>query len=239
MDYYADATGNFQSDAMWPDGSGSLATPTFNFVKKETFGYSLNGKEFPVPQGGSYSGIADNFGGTTARILSGVNDCIGADAFARPFTKSVTTGWTCRHEKGLHSKIFSLWGMADFGTDETDVFALEMSYHPGKCCDHKTGCFGIGARNEDGEWVNAVEGNFEGTKQFVMGQWKPEYGLGTYGVDPYTKTAWAVLNYNGDFAVSDGIEDPGCGGGHGHHGCKKHGKGCNACRGHGGNDKHH
>ena len=30
--------------------------------------------------------------------------------------------------------------------------------------------------------------------------------MGTYGVDPRSKTAWAVLNYNADFAVADGIE---------------------------------
>jgi hypothetical protein len=45
-----------------------------------------------------------------------------------------------------------------------------------------------------------------GEKKFVVGSWKEEYGLGTYGVDPATKTAWAVINYNGDFAVARDIE---------------------------------
>jgi hypothetical protein len=36
----------------------------------------------------------------------------------------------------------------------------------------------------------------------------PGYGLGTYGVDTKTKTAWAVINYNGEFAVAAGIELP-------------------------------
>lgn len=31
---------------------------------------------------------------------------------------------------------------------------------------------------------------------------KPSYPLGTYGVDTRTKTAWAVINYDGDFAVA-------------------------------------
>jgi hypothetical protein len=48
--------------------------------------------------------------------------------------------------------------------------------------------------------------NFRGTKRFVKGPWKPAYGLGTYGVDPKTKTAWAVINFNGDFAVARDIE---------------------------------
>ena len=28
------------------------------------------------------------------------------------------------------------------------------------------------------------------------------YGLGTYGIDPDSSTAWAVLDYNADFAVA-------------------------------------
>ena len=68
------------------------------------------------------------------------------------------------------------------------------------------GRFGIGTRDENGEWVNAVDMNFGGTKRFVKGPWKPAYGLGTYGVDPKTKTAWAVINFNGDFAVARDIE---------------------------------
>ena len=48
--------------------------------------------------------------------------------------------------------------------------------------------------------------NIGGTKQFVVGPWEPGYGLGTYGVDPSSKTAWAVVNYNGDFAVARDLE---------------------------------
>jgi hypothetical protein len=33
------------------------------------------------------------------------------------------------------------------------------------------------------------------------------YGLGTYGVDPVSKTAWAAINSNGEFAVARDIED--------------------------------
>ena len=44
------------------------------------------------------------------------------------------------------------------------------------------------------------------TKAFVYGPYKPEYGLGTYGIDPKSKMAWAVINYNADFAVVEGIE---------------------------------
>lgn len=42
VDYYSDRKGGFVSGNKWPDGSGSLITPEFDFVKKESWGYSLN-----------------------------------------------------------------------------------------------------------------------------------------------------------------------------------------------------
>ena len=59
----------------------------------------------------------------------------------------------------------------------------------------------------NGAWVNAVNLNTGGTKKFVAGPWQFGYGLGTYGVDPVSKTAWAVINSNGEFAVARDIED--------------------------------
>jgi hypothetical protein len=46
VDYYADDHGKWQSDGNYPNGPGlpdTGITPTFKFVKKETWGYSLNG----------------------------------------------------------------------------------------------------------------------------------------------------------------------------------------------------
>ncbi len=64
------------------------------------------------------------------------------------------------------------------------------------------GLLGLATRDENGDWVNAVDMNFGGTEKFVLGPYKPGYKLGTYGIDLRTHTAWAVLNYNGDFAVT-------------------------------------
>jgi hypothetical protein len=44
--------------------------------------------------------------------------------------------------------------------------------------------------------------NYGGAPKFVKGPWKAGYTLGTYGIDPVTQTAWAVIHYNGEFAVS-------------------------------------
>ena len=60
----------------------------------------------------------------------------------------------------------------------------------------------LATREMDGTWINAAEKNFgSSVARFVKGPWQPGYGLGTYGVDMSTKTAWAVINYDGEFAV--------------------------------------
>lgn len=41
-----------------------------------------------------------------------------------------------------------------------------------------------------------------GASRFVKGAWNPGYSLGTYGIDPFTRTAWAVVNHEGEFAVA-------------------------------------
>jgi hypothetical protein len=112
----------------------------------------------------------------------------------------------------LKSHILSLWGMGELSTEQTDTYVLSMSFDVLSTFfdvkamkDIKRGKFGI-ATYFDGKWVNAVDENFGGKKKFVFGRYKPKYGLGTYGIDPRTKTAWAVINYNADFAVAKNIK---------------------------------
>ena len=50
-----------------------------------------------------------------------------------------------------------------------------------------------------GVWVKAAN------DRFVSGPWNVKFGLGTYGIDDKTNTAWAVINYNGVFAVVNNI----------------------------------
>jgi hypothetical protein len=179
-------------------------TPTLNFLRQETFGYCLNGKEFLVPQGQFYTAVQDSFSGTTARILSGTNGSIATDGSLRPFTNAVDTGWSPKTSQTA-SDILTLWGMANsLGSDETDVYTLSMSYDPNKANSGilRSGLFGLAARDEDGNWVNAVAMNFGGAKKFVLGPWDPSYKLGTYGVDTSTHTVWAVINYNANFAAA-------------------------------------
>ena len=217
VDYYSDHHGNWLSDDSYPGSSlPNQVTPSFTFVRKGTYGYSQNGIEILVPQGGSYQ-LADDtskaiangetgYLGTGAAILAGMNGSTNKDYTSRALTKVVDTGWTPADED-LASDILTLWGMADLGTEQTDVYVLLMTFDKEAARqDLGNGGFGIATRDASGNWVNAVAMNFGGATRFVKGSWKSSYPLGTYGVDASTKTAWAVINYNADFAVATGIE---------------------------------
>ncbi len=203
VDYYA-------SDLMGtPAAPGKnvtiSATPTLTFTKRDSFGYSLNGQEFIVAQGASYSVVSDIYDTTTAAILDGTNSSTQRDGSGRTVSKAVNTGWTDRFGD-LYSDILTLWGMTEQGKATTDIFVLSMSYDDDKVSNKmaKTGCLGI-ATPGDKKWVNVVSGNTGGTKMFVVGPYTSGYGLGTYGVDLTTHTFWAVLNFTGDFAVAPGV----------------------------------
>ena len=210
VDYYSAALSNVAPDGCSGPNCEWLihATPALDFVKAETFGYSLNGREFLVPQGESYGAVEDSFEGTTARILSGSNGSTARDFDGRSFIKTVDTGWTEDSNDVLASNILTLWGMADLHSDRTDVYTVSLTYDARRVrpLHLGNGGFGIATRDDDGNWVNAVDGNVGGTKKFVVGPWNSTYGLGYAGVDPSTHTAWAVVNYNGDFAVARDIE---------------------------------
>ncbi len=177
-------------------------TPPLSFVKAETFGYSLNGKEFQVCQVGqpkcnsSYTQVADSYKGTTAKILSGTNGSKAQDFNKVSFLKTVDTGWTDKASDSA-SNILTLWGMADLGTDYTDVYTLALSSKPGPGKG-----LTLATKDAQGKWVNAVELNQGGLKKYVAGPWKSGYELGTYGFDAKTNTAWAVINYTGNFAAA-------------------------------------
>ncbi|MFA7061852.1 MAG: metallophosphoesterase [Pedobacter sp.] len=201
----------------------------YDFTKHESFGYSLNGKEIVVPHGGSYALTDDTtkavangetgYLGTTAAILNGANSSTGKDYSNRPLAKTVDTGWSPA-ASGHASDILTLWGLTDSlatdfsdlgnsnmhykyvvpNTNRTDTYALSMTYNDAR---FKGGVFGLSARDENGNWINAIIGNDSSSvAMFVNGPYNSSYPLGTYGVDPATKTAWAVVNHSSDFAVA-------------------------------------
>jgi hypothetical protein len=204
VDYYSDSTGKFASDALYPGTTGSTlgVTPTLNFVKKETYGYSLNGKEFLVPQGGPYTVVQDSYASTSARILSGVNHSTVTDGIGRPVVAAVDTGWAAKTST-IMSDVLSLWGMeSKLGSDQTDTYTLSLSYDPSIVSSHQSGSFGLVVKDGD-HWTLAATKNAGGVvPRFVAGPWSDSYDLGTYGVDTSTNTVWAVINKGGDFAAA-------------------------------------
>jgi len=217
VDFYSSSHGSDYGDI-------DLVTPpgVFNFYLRETFGYSLNGKEFQVAHGAPYNDVQDSFEGTTVKILSGTNGNTETDYLGRNLVKTVNTGWSSDQPEGAASNVVSLWGMADnlslwekpsSGIDysgllpnaaeskQGDTYALSLKYDPRKVRPSQliSGKFGMAARELGGSWVNAVDLNFGGSKTFKYGPWRSTYGLGTYGVDPSTSTVWAVVNRDGDF----------------------------------------
>ncbi len=201
---------------------------TVPFTKHETFGYSLNGKEVLVSQGGSYALTDDTakavangeagYIGTTAAILNGTNSSVGKDYNNRALTKTVDTGWVAA-AAGHASDKLTLWGMNDSlatnftdltnsnnhylyvvpDTSRTDTYALSMSYDDAK---FKNGVFALSVIDRNGNAQNAIIGNSTNAALFVNGPYNASYPLGTYGIDTVTKTAWAVINHSSDFAVA-------------------------------------
>ncbi len=210
IDYYADPNGG---------ADYGLNGATFDFEKISTITYSLNGTDTVVAQGASYAGITDNttvaatmeknFKGTSMSILAGTNGAgtnpdLLLTNYGKKISNDVTTGWVAA-DAGLSSDTLILGGMSrSIGGEKTDEYVLSMSYSAkdlGSQSQVLHRAFGLLTQDSNGKWVQAVRKDFGGNEKFVLGPWNSSYKLGTCGVDPATNTAWAVLNYNGDFAV--------------------------------------
>ncbi|MFC7457417.1 metallophosphoesterase family protein [Brachybacterium sp. GCM10030267] len=213
VDFYSMSTG-----ADYGPTYMNVTPPESGWYWRERWGRSLNGQEFLVGPGESYTVVSDEFEGTTARILDGVNTAEKSDYAGRALSKHIATGWQDAgdgdasprfHLTGIHENLTlndeSLTGQLPEAdeTDEADRFVLELS--GGARAFRADGSYGLATRGEDGSWINAVDANHAGTKKFVKGPYREGYELGTYGVDPRTKKAWAVLDRGGVFVLRRGI----------------------------------
>ncbi|MEI6077926.1 MAG: HYR domain-containing protein, partial [Verrucomicrobiota bacterium] len=195
VNYYAVPSGS--------SGADISTTPplTGHWVLKHTFGYSLNGQEFMVPQGQQYTNVQDaiaaggGFTGTHMTLLNGTNASKMKDASNRALVKQIDTGWSPA-TGNLVSDVLTLWGMKNLGSSTSDTYALSVSYNPAAGTPRFLAC-----KDANGNWTNAVTLNSGGASQFVSGPYTPGAALGTYGLDTNTMTVWAVVNYDGDFAA--------------------------------------
>jgi hypothetical protein len=200
----ANVTVDYYSADVYPyysSGSEMIVStaPGLTFTKQETFGYSLVGQRFVVPQGQPYSVVQDTSStGTTAKILSGTNNSTARDANGTPFAKVVNTGWISAGG-GAKSDILTLWGLDPYiGSTQPDTYVLSMTSKTAVTATSR-----LAVLTAAGTFTNAVNQNSGGTPAPVTGPWSASgnYPLGTYGVDTTSNTVWAVLNYNGRFAI--------------------------------------
>ena len=185
------------------------------FTVKDTFGYSLNGTEKLVAQGGSYAmthSIAagtsygeNGYAGTTMAILKGTNAGTDKTSDGRAMTKDVNVGWApqAKGPAGALSDVLSITGMTELGKgDKTDTFTLSLTVAAGVLNTADLSNFIIASKDANGNWLNTVDLNFGGTKNFVSGAFSDVYALGTWGVDAASNTLWAVVNHNSDFVAT-------------------------------------
>jgi len=206
--------------ATTPLANGDIAAnPTWSLQEK--FGYSLNGTNTLVAQGGSFalthsiaSGTSfgeNGYRGTTMAILSGTNGDTDKTYDGRALTKDLEIGWAPASHGPANSlsDVLRIWGMSDLGQgDQTDTFALSLTFDTSGLSLDTLSNYSIASLDAAGNWLNAVDLNFGGMKTFVAGAYDTRYTLGTYGVDLEKHTAWAVLNHNSDFVVSSAIPEP-------------------------------
>jgi hypothetical protein len=201
IDYYGDATGG---------GAYGSNGGRFPFIRIASLSYSLNGKETIVPQGRSYqmsddttlaASLEPGFKGTSMSILAGTNGSSAKTITGKALVGSVETAWSAA-SPGLASDVLSLSGIGDVTSGPAaDIYVLSMNYTPGVNPGPQNGSFGLISRDAKGVWVIAAATARGGNMKYIPGPWDSSDSLGTYGVDPATHTAWAVLNTTGDFAV--------------------------------------
>lgn len=202
-----------------PIGANSDVMPNPVWTLQESFGYSINGKEFTVARGASYATGATNvktgatnqqvadaiasgggFAGTSMAILNGTNSNTGTAEGSRAEIDDLNTGWSPRSgaPTAAKSDVLTLWGMANaLGSAQTDTFVLSMSYDPTYTPGNGDRFFGLQRLDASGV-LHMAGTNFVGNLPYSAGT----DVLGDYGFDASTHTAWAVVNQAGDFAVA-------------------------------------
>lgn len=125
-------TGKYYSTT--PVNSDIPANPVWTL--QDTFGYSLNGKQFTVARGGDYAVVQDAISGTkfgesflgTSMKLSGINAVTATAEGSRPCADDVNTGWTPA-SGNMISDMLTICGMNNgLGSAATDVYSLTMSF---------------------------------------------------------------------------------------------------------------
>jgi autotransporter-associated beta strand protein len=165
---------------------------------------------------------------TTADILDGAASA-QADVGMSWRTRAVAEKTLAGGE--LVSEVLDLTGVAPSGngmhdgSHQTDMFVLQMNYDGDELSSIsggseaqiiasgglRLGYLDLGPDSlpgtADDQWINAVDGNFGGTPNFVGDQpYDPGYFvLGDYGVDTANHVVWAVVDHNSEFGSTAAV----------------------------------
>ena len=160
--------------------------------------------------------------GTVATLLAGTN--MSTDTTVNEAWRTRTIGEVSQSGGGLISDVVNLTGISlsgggsHDGTQQTDMYVLQMSYSPAALSsiwnetESQAAAQGLVYLSYFdptlNRWVRAVTSNFGGTPNYVGDQPynSSDFVLGDYGVDTTDHVVWAVLNYDAEFAV---VPEPG------------------------------
>lgn len=164
------------------------------------------GATLSVPQGTSVPIAAGNIGGLSIRSSAQLGATVLSGSVASDTTIigtfSSIGNFSAAGSDGIVGKVLSFEGTGNA------TWALQMTYDPSSWLEDEASLLADGKlflswRNPaTNAWVNAVDGNTGGTKQFFQRAWQPGDTLGSYGVDLSKNATWAVVNHNSDFAVT-------------------------------------
>ena len=132
---------------------------------------------------------------TTASFLDGTT------SVAATLTGSFAQTVGANNDEIRQSDVFNLSGgpTIDLATGETDIFVLQL-----QMAKMDVGTILGWLDPETNTWVNAVDGNFGGTSNFLGdAAYNPatDFVLGSYGIDTTNNSVWAVINHNSEFSV--------------------------------------
>jgi len=163
-------TGKYYATA--PAGNGDIpANPVWTL--QDTFGYSLNGKQFTIARGGSLKVVQDQiapgggFLGTSVKLGDSPISTATAGG-SRAEADDVNTGWSPA-APGMASDTLTIWGIIkSLGTNTTDPYTVTMSYAAGAPLPT------IEEQNTDGTWsylptTNNGDGTVSATASVTTG----------------------------------------------------------------------
>ena len=156
---------------------------------------------------GSFLGSLDFAGGGLRRTSTAGGTTLGtllAGSSATPVALNPAVAWLAQTSETA-SDIMRLTNTA--GTAQVLSLTYDPVLAPASSQDAFLGWF----QTATSSWVNAVDGNAGGTNSFFQGSWTaylaanpsatPSTAVGVYGHDSATRTVWAVIDHNSDFAV--------------------------------------